>query len=103
MATGIPSDSYLRFSDFMSIDGIDFVTTPEIPALPSSAPVFSITIKDGDRLDLLADELYGNAKLEWVLAWANEIRDLTFGLYPGMLLKVPEYSWVLSSLLRGRV
>jgi nucleoid-associated protein YgaU len=43
----------------------------------------------GDRLDLLAHRYYGDQRLWWVIATANNINDATFYVEEGIQLRIP--------------
>jgi len=53
-------------------NGAKFYSTTFYPSIPySDSDIFVITVK-GDRLDLLANQFYGDPKLWWVIAMANK-------------------------------
>jgi nucleoid-associated protein YgaU len=55
------------------------------------------TIKDGDDLTLLAYQFYGDSKLWWIIADANNLHnplDLTEGLY----LVIPDYYLAITAI-----
>lgn len=58
---------------------------------------------DVGRLDLLAYDAYGDVKLWWVLAAANEYIDPIGDMVPGNVMYIPSYSAVQTFLLRGSV
>ena len=45
--------------------------------------------REGDRLDLLANEFYGDVTLWWVIASANNLGKGTFTIAPGRLIRLP--------------
>ena len=45
--------------------------------------------RDSDRLDLLANEFYGDTTLWWVIASANNLGKGTFSIPPGKLIRIP--------------
>lgn len=42
-----------------------------------------------DRLDLLADEYYGDSSMWWIIALKNNLTDIDFVLEPGTILRLP--------------
>lgn len=42
-----------------------------------------------DRLDLLADEYYGDSSMWWVIALKNNLTDIDMVLEPGTILRLP--------------
>lgn len=54
----------------------------------SDADIY-ISTEDGDRLDTLAYNYYGNPNLWWVIAVANNIHDAPLSLEPGLILRLP--------------
>lgn len=51
------------------------------------------------RLDIIAEEKYGNAERMWVLSARNGLDLPDAQLYPGMIIKVPRRDWVERVLL----
>lgn len=61
---------------------------------------FYYTLKDGDRLDLLAKKFYNEGRYWWIIALANNI-DLPFGdeTKPGTIIRIPRnINFVVSNL-----
>jgi len=48
-----------------------------------------IISRDGDRLDMLAYEYYGDQSQWWVIAQANHIGKGTFAIEPGIRIRIP--------------
>jgi len=61
---------------------------PEIT--PSINDLYVITTV-GDRLDLLADQFYGNVDYWWIIATTNPdiVRRDSFNLKPGLEIRIP--------------
>ena len=61
------------------------------PLIPASDSDIHITTRNGDRLDLLAEEFYGDSSLYWVIATANPetTRNDSFFVTPGIQLRIP--------------
>ena len=59
---------------------------PNIP--PKSSDIYIIT-KDSDRLDLLANQYYGDSRLWVIIAKANKLHNGTIRLPAGIRLRIP--------------
>jgi hypothetical protein len=59
---------------------------PEIPIDPNDYYVISTVT---DRLDLLANDFYGDSNLYWVIAAANNISGDSLIPEPGIQLRIP--------------
>jgi|DEB19_MinimDraft_3_1074340.scaffolds.fasta_scaffold140056_1 hypothetical protein len=64
----------------------------DIPKSYEDRYIFS---RDGDRLDLLAYEFYGDTQLWFVLAIANNLGKGTFNVPAGLQLRIPPESIIL--------
>lgn len=84
-----------------NIDGIEFWDLLDLPVyVPISTDIRHV-VNGGDRLDLLAQAYYSNAKLDWVIAWANELELLPSDLITGMTLYIPSIDYIKSKLFSG--
>ena len=59
------------------------------PKVKSKDADMYIISEAGDRLDLLAHKYYGDQRLWWVIATANNINDATFYVEEGIQLRIP--------------
>ena len=68
-----------------------YYTNTIYPHIPADSTDLYIETKYGDRLDLLADEFYGDSSLYWVIASANpeNTRNDSFFLTPGIQIRIP--------------
>lgn len=60
--------------------------------LPYIEPVDSdilIITEEDDRLDLLANQFFGDSQLWWVIATYNNLTDIDTKLEPGLQLRIP--------------
>tara|TARA_B100001250_G_C19698686_1_gene743790 strand:- start:728 stop:1036 length:309 start_codon:yes stop_codon:yes gene_type:complete len=55
--------------------------------IPKSDDDIYVITQDGDRLDHLANQFYGNVNLWWYIARANGLKFMT--LEPGLSLRIP--------------
>ena len=59
---------------------------PDIPY--SNSDVYVITTL-GDRLDIFANNIYGDTNLWWIIAAANKLHNGKFSLPDGTVLRIP--------------
>ena len=61
------------------------------PQVPDSNKDIYVITTTGDRLDLLANEFYGDVKLWWIISSANRdiIRRDSYALKPGLEIRIP--------------
>lgn len=59
---------------------------------------FQIQLKEGDRLDILAYEFYGDAEYEWVLMDANPTLINPLDIKPGEYINIPQPDRVLDNV-----
>lgn len=72
--------------------------SPEI-RLTNQDAFITIQNKDNGRLDLMATEFYGDPRLWWVIALANNIVDPTYGVEVGTVIRIPRPENVFKSQL----
>jgi len=58
------------------------------PIIPKSSDLY-VVVRDGQRLDTLADQYYKDAKLWWVIAQSNNITGGTLFVKPGSQIRIP--------------
>ena len=86
--------SWLRLAKLVKMDGVEFWAHREIDPAPRSVTDTRHVVQRQDRLDLLAFRYYGDWRLEWAIAVANDIRDMTLDLKVGMVLIIPDKSTI---------
>ena len=61
------------------------------PEIPLSIDDLYVVTTNGDRLDLLADQFYGDVRLWWIISSANMniLRRDTFGVEAGLEIRIP--------------
>jgi hypothetical protein len=74
--------------EFKNTKGLvyDSILLPYIE--PVDSDILIITEED-DRLDLLANQFFGDASLWWVIATYNNLTDIDIKLEPGLQLRIP--------------
>lgn len=63
--------------------------TAMMPTIPIQDTDYYIISRDGDRLDLLANEFYNDISYWWVIAEANDIGKGTTVIEPGIQIRIP--------------
>lgn len=71
-------------------DGRQVYRTKIYPNIPLKDTDMYIVSQEGDRLDTLAYQYYGDQSLWWILATANNIHDASFAVEDGTILRVPK-------------
>lgn len=70
--------------------GARFYSTTTYPKIPLSVNDIYVLTGKGDRLDLLANQFYGNPNLWWVISSANgEIPKNSLNIPLGTQLRIP--------------
>jgi hypothetical protein len=64
---------------------------------PSDSDILIIT-EEEDRLDILANQFYGDPNLWWVIAVYNNLTDIDLKLEAGLQLRMPNRSSVVTQL-----
>lgn len=82
--------SRLVHSTLAVADEIEFWTRPNFVDIPYSDNDVIYEVESSDRIDLLARRFYQRAKLWWVIAHANNIKDLPPELVPGSRIRIPD-------------
>jgi nucleoid-associated protein YgaU len=82
--------SRLAHATLASADGIEFWTRPDIVEIPYSDKDIIHEVESSDRMDILAKKYYKREKLWWVIAHANNFKDLPPELIPGTRIRIPD-------------
>ena len=64
--------------------------SPTWPTFERKSTDLYVFSREGDRLDLLSQEFYGDPRYWWVIADANHIGKGTFAVQPGLQLRIPK-------------
>lgn len=86
------SDTYLDVEN-----GIVFIDPLRLPEYEAEQDDMEILITEGQRLDILAYELYGDAQLEWVLMDANPQLTSPLDLKAGDVITAPDPDRVIGN------
>lgn len=71
-------------------NGAKFYATAKYPKVPLSESDIYVLTEETDRLDLLANQFYGDSSLWWVISIANDfLPQNSLTLTPGVQLRIP--------------
>lgn len=100
MAVKIRSTSRLNFSRLITLDDVEHWEMPEYPKIEEAGDDLIYQVNQEDRIDLLADMMYGNADLWWVIAIANDMSLLPSDLKPFSTIRLPSNRRVFTKILK---
>jgi hypothetical protein len=80
---------YERVPTLNTADGIQYRTTVLYPDTPPTSDDFYVISTVGDRYDTLAEQFYGDYRLWWVIAAANNSEKASLTLEPGVQIRIP--------------
>lgn len=70
------------------------------PYVPQTTDTFH-EVRDGDRIDRLAYQFYGDPRYQWALMWANDLGLPDVELVSGFQLRVPSKRYLLNNVIKG--
>lgn len=77
--------------DSSVLKGVRFYSTVKYPEIPLSPNDIYVLTNEGDRLDLLAQQYYGDVNLYWIISIANNnLQQNSFSLPPGSQIRIPQ-------------
>ena len=102
MAVIVPTHSRLRFGDLFSSEGVEFWDIIDLPTIVEQEDDLVYQIKGGvgERVDQLATKFYGDPRLWWVIAVANNFELVPVDLNHGDLVIIPAPRYVLQELFQ---
>jgi hypothetical protein len=102
MSVKIPVHSRLRFGNLYSSEGVEFWDILDLPTVEEQDDDIVYQIKGGvgERIDQLASRFYGDPKLWWVIALANDFELVPVDLNHGDIIIVPAPRYVLQELFQ---
>lgn len=80
---------YERVPTLNTSDGIEYKATVIYPEILPTSEDFYIISTIGDRYDTLAEQFYGDYRLWWVIASANNSEKASLVLEPGVQIRIP--------------
>ena len=82
-------DRYSNIGIDINESGTRSFRTTVYPDIPLSANDTYVITTGGDRYDTLAQQFYGDAKLWWIIASANNSKKDGLIVEPGIQLRIP--------------
>lgn len=80
---------YTNIENGVSESGKVFKRNAIYPSIPPTADDLYIISTVGDRYDILALKFYGDPKLWWIIASANNFNKTSLVLEPGVQIRIP--------------
>ena len=102
MSVFISTESRLRFSSLITVDGIEFWDLGAIPPIAVQEDEIKYRVVDLDTVDSLARKFYGSETYWWVIAIANSLDILPTDLKPGSEIRIPSKSYIETLFLSLR-
>ena len=102
MAIRIKRNSRLQFYALVALDGVEFWEFDPLPTVPINSADQYYQVQGGDRIDLLAQQFYGDPRFWWVIAAANDIELVPVQLNLGDKLRIPSQNFVQQRLFDNR-
>jgi nucleoid-associated protein YgaU len=99
MAVEVKKNSRLLFADLVTSEGIEFWDTVVLPDARPRVDDIQHIVSSNDRIDLLAHRYYGDSRLWWVIAWANNLEILPTDMKQNAQLRIPSKAFVEGELL----
>lgn len=82
---------YERIPIRVSVEGKEYIPSVIYPEIPPSSDDYYVISTIGDRYDTLAEQFYGDNRLWWVIASANNSEKASLVLEPGVQIRIPAY------------
>jgi hypothetical protein len=82
-------DRYSNIANLKTERGRRYKSNPIYPSIPKSIDDFYIISTVGDRYDTLALKFYGDSKLWWIIASANNMTKASLVTEPGIQIRIP--------------
>lgn len=98
MSVDVPPRSRLRFTELLTVNGVEFWDLVDFPTVPEQPDDLQYQVVANDRLDTLADQFYGSSIFWWIIAVANGMDLIEVELNIGAVLRVPSPRYVRESL-----
>jgi len=71
-------------------DGRVVYTSKIYPMIPLQDSDIYVVTQEGDRLDTIANQFYGDSSLWWIIAASNNIHDAPIAVDDGTILRIPK-------------
>lgn len=102
---------YSPLNQVQTLSGIDLLNPQTVswfgtfqpPDLQNRDGDIEYTLKDGDRLDRVAQQYYGNSSLWWVIAARNDLDLPDVQMVPGRKIIIPDPEYVLANFINNAI
>ena len=101
-SASIPIHSRLRFADLILSEGVVFWDIVDLPTIQEQKDDLVYQVKGGygERIDQLAAKFYGDSRLWWVIALANDFELVPVDVNHGDIIIIPAPRYVLQELFQ---
>ena len=102
MAVRVARHSRLRFADLFIIDDVEHWDILDLPKIEEQQDDLRYQVKRGafERIDRIATRFYGDPRLWWVIAAANDLEVVPTDLNEGDILIIPSPRYVSQELFK---
>lgn len=83
------ANRYTNISTQRTTTGVQYYSNAIYPEVPLSPEDYYVITTAGDRYDTLALQFYGDDKLWWIIAAANNYEHAGVVITPGVQLRIP--------------
>ena len=85
-------------TDYYRLETFPSITAQDLANIPHSVIVW----KETDRMDVMAEDFYGNPRYWWIICLMNDlVSPFSYKLLPGTLLRIPyDYNSIFSLIQR---
>lgn len=94
-STGTKQDTlsrYMRYRRIVDDNQHTYIESPNTEKIDdTNCKYHMVEVSEAGRLDIIANIYYNDPTLYWIIAIANNIID-PFIIFPGTILKIPQYS-----------
>jgi len=100
VAVKIRATSRLNFARLITLDRVEHWEMPEYPKISEASDDIIYQVQQEDRIDLLANDFYGNGELWWIIAVANNLSLLPSDLKPFATIRIPSNKRVFTKIIK---
>jgi histidyl-tRNA synthetase len=83
------ANRYTNIKTEKTAKGVSYYTNAVYPEIPLSQEDYYVVTTAGDRYDTLASHFYGDDKLWWIIASANNYEQSGLVITPGVQIRIP--------------
>ena len=102
---------YSPLNQVLALSGIDLLNPKTVswfgtfqpPDLQNRDGDIEYTLQDGDRLDRISQQYYGNVSMWWVIAARNDLDLPDVQIIPGRKIIIPDPTYVITNLVNNPI